>query len=163
MGPLTTTTIKKFEFHKSKMADGGLFENGKIAISLQPSDRFWRNLSQWRTLAPYSGYTVTISNFWKSKMASTAILKNHKNRDISATVWPIFTKFDMLVQNGSLNKTANINTKNCSLSNVLTATDQKLQKSLKRSYYSASRWHSGDVMVRNNFLMIFAGFFIRRR
>ena len=33
----------------------------------------------------------------------------------------------------------NINTKNCSLSIVLTATDQKPQKSLKRSYYSASR------------------------
>jgi len=32
-----------------------------------------------------------------------------------------------------------INTKNCSLSIVLTATDQKPQKSLKRSYYSASR------------------------
>jgi len=113
--PLTTPTIKKLEFHKSKMADGGHFENVKIAISLQPLGRFWRNLSRWRTLAPYSGCTVTISNFWKSKMAATAILKNHKNRDISATVWPIFTKFDMLVQNGSLNKTANINTKNCSI------------------------------------------------
>ena len=32
-----------------------------------------------------------------------------------------------------------INTKNCSSSIVLTATDQKPQKSLKRSYYSASR------------------------
>ena len=29
------------------------------------------------------------------------------------------------------------------------ATDPKPQKSLKRSYYSASRWHSGDVMVGN--------------
>ena len=37
-----------------------------------------------------------------------------------------------------------INTKNCSLSTVLTATDQRPQKSLKRSYYSASRWHSGN-------------------
>ena len=51
------------------------------------------------------------------------------------------------------------NTKNCSLSIVLTATDQKPQKSLKRSYYSASRWHSGNVMVGNiTFLMIFAVF-----
>ena len=52
-----------------------------------------------------------------------------------------------------------INTKNCRLSIVLTATDQKPQKSLKRSYYSASRWHSGNVMAGNiTFWMIFAVF-----
>jgi len=27
-----------------------------------------------------------------------------ENRDISATVWPIFTKFGTLVKNGSLNR-----------------------------------------------------------
>jgi len=38
-------------------------------------------------------------------------------------------------------------------------TDEKLQKSLKRWYYSAPRWHSGDLMVRNiTFLMIVAVF-----
>ena len=26
-------------------------------------------------------------------MAASAILKNHKNRDISTTIWPIFMKF----------------------------------------------------------------------
>jgi len=30
-------------------------------------------------------------------------LENQKNRDISATVLPIFTKFGMVIQNGSLN------------------------------------------------------------
>jgi len=30
--------------------------------------------------------------------------ENHKNRDISATVSPIFTKFDTLMQNGSVNR-----------------------------------------------------------
>jgi len=44
-----------------------------------------------------------ISNFWKSKMAAAAILKNHKNRDISATVWPIFMTFGTLMQNATLN------------------------------------------------------------
>ena len=57
------------------------------------------------------------------------------------------------------NKTANINTKKCNLSIMLTATNQKLQKSFKKSYYSASQWHSGDVMVgKITFLMIFAVF-----
>ena len=37
--------------------------------------------------------------------------------------------------------------------------DAYWQKSLKRSYYLASHWHSGDVMVGNiTFLMIFAVF-----
>jgi len=35
-------------------------------------------------------------------MAAAAILKNHKNRDISVTVWPIFIKFGTLMQNGLL-------------------------------------------------------------
>ena len=37
-------------------------------------------------------------------MAAAAILKNHKIRDISATVWPIFMKFGTLMQNVSLNR-----------------------------------------------------------
>jgi len=32
---------------------------------------------------------------------------------------------------------------------MLIATDQKPQKSLKRWYYSASRWHSGNLMLGN--------------
>jgi len=40
MAPLTTPTVKKLEFQKSKMADGRHFENHKIAISPQPYDRF---------------------------------------------------------------------------------------------------------------------------
>ena len=54
-------------------------------------------------MAPYSGATVKISNFWKSKMAAAAIFKITKKRDISAAVWPIFTKFGTLMQNGFLN------------------------------------------------------------
>ena len=37
-------------------------------------------------------------------MAAAAILKNHKNRDISVTVWPIFMKFGTLMQNVALNR-----------------------------------------------------------
>ena len=45
-------------------------------------------------------------------MAAAAILKNHENRDISVMVWPIFTKFGTLVQNGSLNHSDNTNNNN---------------------------------------------------
>ena len=52
-----------------------------------------------------------------------------------------------------------INTKNCSLSIVLTATDQKPQKSLKRWYYPPSHCLNVNVMLSNmTFLMIFAVF-----
>ena len=37
-------------------------------------------------------------------MSAVVILKNHKNHDISVTVWPIFMKFGMLMQNVSLNR-----------------------------------------------------------
>ena len=51
------------------------------------------------------------------------------------------------------------NTKNCSLSIVLTATDQKPQKSLKKSYYPPSHCLNVNVMLSNmTFLMIFAVF-----
>jgi len=41
-------------------------------------------------------------------------LKNLKNRDISATVWPIFTKFGTMIQNGLLTALTikNLNFKN---------------------------------------------------
>jgi len=52
-----------------------------------------------------------------------------------------------------------INAKNCSLSIVLTATDQKPQKSLKRWYYPPSHCLNVNVMPSNmTFLMIFAVF-----
>jgi len=52
-----------------------------------------------------------------------------------------------------------VNTKNYSLSIVLTATDQKLQKSLKRWYYPPSHCLNVNVMLINmTFLMIFAVF-----
>jgi len=44
MGLLTSITVKKFEFHKSKMAGSRHFENRKIAMSLQTFDRFLLNL-----------------------------------------------------------------------------------------------------------------------
>jgi len=54
-------------------------------------------------LANYRGHIVKIFNFSKTKMAAAAILKNHKNRDITASDWPILANFSMIMQNGSLN------------------------------------------------------------
>jgi len=54
---------------------------------------------------PLQGQAVKISNFSKTKMAAAAILKNHKNRNITTTDWQIFAKFGKTTQNGSLNRT----------------------------------------------------------
>jgi len=64
-------------------------------------------------------------------------LENFKNHDISKVIWTYFSRILVcIVVLHSLsaikctvtdNKTANINDKNCSLSIVLTAIDQKLQ------------------------------------
>ena len=63
MGPLT---VKKLEFHKSKMADSCHSENRKIAIFLQSYDRFWWKLAQWHILAPYRGSFVKITHFFEN-------------------------------------------------------------------------------------------------
>jgi len=57
----------------------------------------------------------------------------------------------------------NYNTKNCSLSIVLTATDHKPQKSLKRSYYPPSHRLNVNVMLSNMTFLMFLRFLIRRR
>jgi len=64
-------------------------------------DEIWYGYANW---PPIGDRPLKLSNFLKTKMAAVAILKNYKNRDISATVLPIFTKFGKLVQNGSLNR-----------------------------------------------------------
>jgi len=57
-----------------------------------------------------------------------------------------------------------INTKNCSLSIVLTATDQKPQKSFKRWYYPPSHCLNVNMMLSNmTFLMIFAVLLLQMR
>jgi len=57
-------------------------------------------------------------------MAAAAILKNHENRDISVTVWPIFTKFGKLMQNASLNRS----------------------RSLKISNFTNPRWRTAAIL-----------------
>ena len=53
-------------------------------------------------IGPKQGADVKISNFLKTNMAAAAILKNHKNRDITAMHRPIFAKFARLCKMGLL-------------------------------------------------------------
>ena len=101
----TIETIKKSPWvlpigpNKSKMADGRHFEKKTVKSlylcnCLTDFDKIWYSDAYWPLTA----------NFWKCKMAAAANLKNHRNRDISVTVWPIFTKYGTLMQNVSLNR-----------------------------------------------------------
>ena len=121
---------------------------------LQPFDRFWLNLARWCMLVPIAWRKVQIFNFQQSYMAD----RRHLTYQKTALMYFVITQWHI---HNFDNKTPNINTKNCSLSIVLTATDQKPQKSLRRWYYSISRWHSGDVLEgRPNItcLLIFCAF-----
>jgi len=50
MGLLTTPTVKKFEFHKSKMADAAILRNVKspyLCSRLTDFDEIWHDDAQW--------------------------------------------------------------------------------------------------------------------
>ena len=88
---------------KSKMADGRHFGQTVkwpyLCNRLTDFDEIWQGDACWPLSAQPA--TVSISNFWISKMA---ILKNYKNRDISATVCPMFTKLGTMTQNMSFHR-----------------------------------------------------------
>jgi len=56
MGLLTAPTVKKFEFHKSKMADGGQFEN---PLNRHISATLWPILMKFGTMT-HTGPIQTI-------------------------------------------------------------------------------------------------------
>ena len=71
-------TVKKFEFHKSKMADGRHFKNRYVILSQQPFDWFFLNLARWCMLVSRAWQKVQILNFWQSYMADRRYLANRK-------------------------------------------------------------------------------------
>ena len=83
---LTVLTVKKFEFPKSKMADGRPSEknplNRHISATVGPILMKFGTVTQ---IGPYRRQTIKMLNFSKTKMAAVAILINHKNRDITTT------------------------------------------------------------------------------
>jgi len=88
MGLLTVLAVKKFEFPKSKMADGRHFEK-KTVKSSYLSNR-WTDFNKiWHGDArlPATGDRPLKFGIFqkKNKMAAVAVLKNHKNRDITTT------------------------------------------------------------------------------
>ena len=92
---LTAPTVKKLIFTNPRWRTAANLKkplNRHISATAWP---FWWNLPQWCKLALCRGRTVEILNLKNQK--------NHKNRDISTTVWLIFMKFCRLVPNGSLN------------------------------------------------------------
>jgi len=64
-------------------------------------DEIWYNDAYWTLTADLpSKFRIFNNPRWRRPPT----WKNHKNRDISATVWPNFTKFCTLMQHGFLNR-----------------------------------------------------------
>ena len=100
MGLLTVQTVEKFEFLNPRWRTAAILKTVKspyLRNRLTDFDEIWHSDADWHP-------TWEISNFSKTKMAAAAILKNYKNRDITAMDCPIFAKFGMIMQHGSLNR-----------------------------------------------------------
>ena len=63
-------------------------------------DEIWHDDAYW----PPTADRRLNFEFLKIQDGGSRHLENHKNRDISATVWPIFMNFGTLMQNVSLNR-----------------------------------------------------------
>jgi len=126
MGLLTARTSKKFNFKNPRWQTAAVL---KTVISpylcnlLADFHEIWYSNAYWSPMPDVKFNFVIYDNLmWRR----TAIWRIEK----------LLKYIYLLLHNNILhnfdNKTANINTKHCSLSVVLTATDQKPQKSLKR-------------------------------
>ena len=86
-----------------QIRDGGRpssWKNRKIAISPQPFDQFWRNLARWCIFGLCTWSIIKISRISKSNMADGRHLEKLENCDISLLVWPILTKFGIVMHLG---------------------------------------------------------------
>jgi len=81
------------------MADGRHFEKNPVkspylSNRLTDFDEIWHADVDW---PPTWGISLKFFNFSKTKMAATAILKNHKNRDIGSAdlceIWHDYAKW----------------------------------------------------------------------
>ena len=89
----TIITNKISRFQKSKMAAAAILKIRKIAISPQWSDQFWQNLDSDAS-GPYRyRHQIKIHDFENPRH-----LEKSKNLTIFTTVWPILTKFGMLMR-----------------------------------------------------------------
>jgi len=90
--------------HARHIQDGGgrhfekTVKSPYLCNRLTDIDEIWHADADW---PPTGGISLKFSIFQK-KMAAVAILKNHKNCDITASDWPIFAKFGTIMQNGLL-------------------------------------------------------------
>ena len=84
MGLLTASTVKNFEFHESKMADGRhvkTVNSPYLCSRLTDFDEIWRDDAYW---VPTAERPLNVE-FLKIQDGGSRHLENHKNCDISAT------------------------------------------------------------------------------
>jgi len=85
------------------MAEGRHFETVKspyLCNRLTDFNEIWQVGAHW---PPTADWPLKFRIF-EIQDGGGRHLENHKNRNISTTVWPIFTKFGTVVQNVSLNR-----------------------------------------------------------
>jgi len=86
------------------MAATAILKNRKITISLPRSERFRQNLVRLRRSTLLTVLTVKIFSIFKIQDGSGRHFEKSKNRDTSAAVWTISTKFGMVMQFDTLDR-----------------------------------------------------------
>ena len=94
MGLLTAPTVKKFEFHKSKMADGRHFKNCYIILSQQPFDWYTQHhvdiqAMWWWVISPFNdlcGFWSVAVNTMDKLQFLVLITTSSKNKDYSCSL-----------------------------------------------------------------------------
>jgi len=103
-GSQPSRPLKNLNFQNPRWRTAAISKTVKSSYlrnRLTDFDEIWHDDADW----PSKGdRPLKFRIFSKTKMAAAAILKSHKNRDISVMVWPIFIKFGTLMQNVSLNR-----------------------------------------------------------
>ena len=101
---LTLRPLKNSNFTNPRWRTAAILRTVKspyLCSRLTDFDEIWHNDAyRPRTAERPLKFRIFENSRWRQPPSG----KSQKNRDISATVWPIFTKFGTLMQNGSLNR-----------------------------------------------------------
>ena len=103
-GPLTAPTIKKSNFTNTRWLTAAILRTveSPYLVAVWPILMKF-GIGLMTPIGPLQRKDHYNFEFLKIQDGGSRHLENHKNRDICTTVWPIFTKFGTLMQNGSLN------------------------------------------------------------
>jgi len=135
--------LKNWNFQNLRWRTAAILKPVKwpyLSNRLTDFDEIWHGEADWLS----TGYRpLKFRIFFKNQYGGGRNLENHKNRDIFSTVCPIFTKFGIIMQNGSLNRPDR--EKNLNFQNPRWRTAANLKKKPLNRHISAT---VGPILIK---------------